>query len=107
MSSPGGSFAGMGDYFPAQDAFAIETQGVIRDRTKEHLGSTDIVIAAMTRTLLKAIQQVQAGGEAPGLIRKNPKEYLADFCCFEGPIENTEDGPSTCRKLLNAAKAAE
>jgi phthalate 4,5-dioxygenase len=107
MKSAGGSFAGMGDYFPAQDAFAIETQGVIRDRTKEHLGSTDIVIAAMTRTLLKAIQQMQAGGEAPGLIRKNPKEYLADFCCFEGPIENTEDGPSTCRKLLNAAKAAE
>ncbi len=105
MKGPDGTFCGMGEYFPAQDAFAIETQGVIRDRTTENLGSTDIVIASMFRTLLKAIQQMQDGKEAPGLVRD--KNYLSDFVCFEGPIAETEDGPSQCRKLLAAKTAAE
>ena len=107
MNSPGGSFCGMGDYFPAQDAFAIETQGVIRDRTKENLGQSDIVIAAMTRTLLRAIQQMQAGGEAPGLIRGNPKDFLTDFVCFEGPIGDDEDGPTHVRRIMTGTTAAE
>ena len=34
MKSKDGNFSGMGDYFAAQDAFAVETQGVIRDRTQ-------------------------------------------------------------------------
>lgn len=102
----GGSFCGMGEYFPAQDTFAIETQGAIRDRTKEYLGSTDIVIAAVTRTLLKAIAQVQEGQEAPGLLRNSPKDFLADFVCSEGPIEDHEDGPSYARRILNAKSAA-
>jgi phenylpropionate dioxygenase-like ring-hydroxylating dioxygenase large terminal subunit len=105
MRSPGGSFSGMGDYFPAQDAFAIETQGVIRDRSAEYLGSTDVVIVATCRTLLKAIQQMQEGKEAPGLMRD--KDYLSDFVCFEGPIPATEDGASQCRRLLAARTAAE
>jgi hypothetical protein len=100
QKSSGGSFAGMGDYFPAHDAFAIETQGEVRDRTKENLGSTDIVIASMFRTLLKAIKQMQDGGEAPGLIRGNPKEFLADFVCFEGPISDDENGPSYVRRIM-------
>ncbi|MFN4281367.1 MAG: Rieske 2Fe-2S domain-containing protein [Alphaproteobacteria bacterium] len=107
MKGPDGSFCGMGEYFPAQDAFAIETQGAIRDRTTENLGSTDVVIASMFRTLLKAIQQMQDGGEAPGLIRRSPKEFLADFVCYEGPIPADEDGPSYSRKLLAGATAAE
>ncbi len=107
QKSPGGSFSGMGDYFPAQDAFAIESQGAIRDRTREYLGSSDVVIVAMFRTLLKAIQQMQAGGEAPGLIHGNPQTYLADFICFEGPIQDDEDGPSHCRRVLAGTTAAE
>jgi phenylpropionate dioxygenase-like ring-hydroxylating dioxygenase large terminal subunit len=103
----GGSFCGMGEYFPAQDAFAIETQGAIRDRSREHLGSTDVVIAAVQRMLLKAIAQVQEGKDAPGLIRSNPKEIMANFVCFEGPIEGHEDGPSYCRRLMSSATAAE
>jgi phthalate 4,5-dioxygenase oxygenase subunit len=105
MRRPGGSFSGMGDYFPAQDAFAIESQGAIRDRTQEYLGGTDVVIVSMTRTLLKAIAQMQEGKEAPGLMRDN--NYLSDFICFEGPIADSEDGPSQCRKLLATKTAAE
>src|SRR5690348_17087737 len=77
----GESWGGMGLHFPSQDAFAIETQGAIQDRTKEHLGSSDIVIAAVRRALVKAIEQVQAGKEAPGLIREHSNNPFAEFVC--------------------------
>jgi phenylpropionate dioxygenase-like ring-hydroxylating dioxygenase large terminal subunit len=102
-----GNYCGMGDYFAAQDAFAIETQGVIRDRTKEHLGSTDIVVTAMRTRLLNAIKQMEAGGEAPGRIHDPSNAQYPDFVCTSGFIEDHEDGPTYCRRLLAARAAAE
>lgn len=98
-------FSGMGSYFAAQDAFAIETQGAIRDRTNERLGSTDILVTAMRTTLLTAIKQLQDGGEAPGLIRDPVHTQFADFICTSGFIEDHEDGPSFCRRVLSSAAA--
>jgi phthalate 4,5-dioxygenase oxygenase subunit len=101
------SYGGMGLYFPAQDAFAIETQGAIQDRTKEHLGSTDIVIIGVRKALLKAIKQMQDGGEAPWLQRNATDNAFADFICTSGYIEDDEDGPSFCRRVLAGKAAAE
>ena len=103
----GKSYGGMGLHFPSQDAFAIETQGTVQDRTREHLGSTDIVITAVRRTLLKAIEQVQEGKEAPGLLREASQNPFTDFVCTSGYIEDHEDGPSFCRRVLSAKTAAE
>ena len=103
----GESWGGMGVHFPSQDAFAIETQGSIQDRTKEMLGSSDIVIAAVRRALLKAVQQVQEGKEAPGLIRKQTDGLYPDFICTSTYIEDHEDGASFCRRVLSARAAAE
>jgi hypothetical protein len=47
------------------DQWAVESMGPIADRTKEHLGTSDQVIIANRRMLLKAIESVQAGGVAP------------------------------------------
>jgi len=47
------------------DQWAVESMGAIQDRTKEHLGTTDKVIMANRRTLLKAIETVRAGGRPP------------------------------------------
>ena len=102
-----GHFTGMGVHFPTQDAFAIETQGPIQDRTKENLGSSDVVIASVRRILFKAIKQVQEGKEAPGLIRTPAENPFADFVCTSGYIEDSEDGPSFCRRLLASKTAAE
>jgi phenylpropionate dioxygenase-like ring-hydroxylating dioxygenase large terminal subunit len=101
------SYGGMGLHFPSQDAFAIETQGAIQDRTKEHLGSTDVVIIEVRKALLKAIKQMEETGEAPGLIRDPAFDPFADFVCTSGYIEDHEDGPSFCRRLLAAKTAAE
>ena len=102
-----GAFSGMGTYFPAHDCFAAETQGTIQDRTNEHLGSTDIVIIEVRKALLKAIKQMEDGGEAPGLIRDHADSPFADFVCISTFIEDHEDGPSYCRRVLGERAAAE
>lgn len=63
-----GTFTGMGSTFIVQDAMANESQGPIQDRTKELLGTADMVIAGWRRMLLRAIRTVQEGDQAPGRI---------------------------------------
>jgi phenylpropionate dioxygenase-like ring-hydroxylating dioxygenase large terminal subunit len=62
------TFLGMGeDDINVHDQWAVESMGAIQDRTREHLGTTDKVIMANRRMLLKAIESVQAGASAPGV----------------------------------------
>jgi hypothetical protein len=62
------TFLGMGeDDINVHDQWAVESMGAIQDRTREHLGTTDKVILANRRMLVKAIETVQAGGTAPGI----------------------------------------
>jgi len=60
------TFLGMGeDDINLHDQWAVESMGPIADRTREHLGTSDKVIMANRRQLLKAIETVRAGGKAP------------------------------------------
>ena len=60
------TYLGMGeDDINLHDQWAVESMGAIADRTREHLGSSDKVIMAHRRTLLKAIATVQQGGTPP------------------------------------------
>jgi phthalate 4,5-dioxygenase len=60
------TFLGMGeDDINLHDQWAVESMGAIQDRTREHLGTSDKVIMANRRTLLKAIDTVAAGGTPP------------------------------------------
>jgi phthalate 4,5-dioxygenase oxygenase subunit len=62
------TYLGMGeDDINVHDQWAVESMGAIQDRTREHLGTSDKVIMANRRVLLKAIETVQAGGTAPGV----------------------------------------
>jgi len=62
------TYLGMGeDDINVHDQWACESMGDIQDRTREHLGTTDKVIMANRRMLLKAIDTVQAGGLPPGV----------------------------------------
>ena len=65
------------------------------------------MIASVRKILFKAIKQVQDGKEAPGLIRTPADNPFADFVCTSGYIEDSEDGPSFCRRLLASKTAAE
>ena len=60
------TYLGMGEQdINLHDQWAVESMGAIQDRTKEHLGSSDKVIIANRRTLLKAIETVREGGRPP------------------------------------------
>ena len=64
----GQTYLGMGEEdINVHDQWAVESMGAIQDRTREHLGTSDKVIMANRRMLLKAIETVQAGGTAPGV----------------------------------------
>jgi len=104
------TFTGLGRYIPAQDTFAIETQGKIQDRTQEHLGSTDAVIIEVRKALLNAIKEYEETGVVRGILRKGDTNRFPDFICTADFIPNGEDGPAYCARILaelNAKAAAE
>lgn len=60
------TYLGMGeDDINLHDQWAVESMGPVQDRTREHLGTSDKVIMANRRTLLKAIETVRGGGRPP------------------------------------------
>jgi phthalate 4,5-dioxygenase len=67
------TFTGMGLFFTAHDAYAVETQGPVQDRTVERLGTTDVAIIAARRRLLDAIEIIRRGKDPPHVVRQ-PKD---------------------------------
>jgi phthalate 4,5-dioxygenase oxygenase subunit len=66
FAQKGQSYSGIID-FRSQDAMATETAGPIFDRTREHLGSTDVAVIRMHRQLLRAAKGLANGEEPPAL----------------------------------------
>lgn len=58
------TYTGMGHDVNAHDQWAIESQGRIQDRTREHLGQSDKAISAYRR-ILRARIEAQVAGAAP------------------------------------------
>ena len=74
------TYLGMGEEdINLHDQWAVESMGPIADRTREHLGTSDKVIMAHRRTLLKAIDTVRAGGTPPMVLS------AADAAALQGP----------------------
>jgi hypothetical protein len=60
------TYLGMGESdINLHDQWACESMGAIQDRTREHLGTSDKVIMANRRMLIKAIETVRQGGLPP------------------------------------------
>jgi hypothetical protein len=78
------TYTGMGDDINVHDQWAVESQGAIQDRTREHLGSTDKGIAAYRRMLVKAIESTQAGEGAPMLIGPEQAAALTGPASIDG-----------------------
>jgi phthalate 4,5-dioxygenase oxygenase subunit len=55
------TYTGMGEDINVHDQWAVESQGEIQDRTREHLGFTDKAIVAFRKLLLAAFRQAAAG----------------------------------------------
>ena len=84
------TFLGMGeDDINVHDQWACESMGVVQDRTREHLGTTDKVIMANRRILIQAMDAVAAGQLPPGMAQTE--------------IASTRVGPDTVDGIAPAA----
>lgn len=82
------TYTGLGHDINVHDQMAVEGQGHIHDRTREHLSRSDKAIVTYRRMLLAAIDAVAAG--------KSPELLLKDTADVEsrGPIPLDGIGPT-------------
>jgi phthalate 4,5-dioxygenase oxygenase subunit len=81
------TYTGMGLDINVHDQWAVESPGPIFDRTKEHLGKTDVAIIKYRRMLRAAIAALKAGDEAA-----LPMCGDTDVTQIHGPISNDTIG---------------
>ena len=77
----GESFTGMRG-LGVQDCAIQESMGPIADRTREHLGTSDIAIIQIRKMLLETVHAHERGETPPGL---DPRDYKARSTRFELP----------------------
>jgi hypothetical protein len=69
----------VGRHFYEQDLMAVESQGRIMDRSKEHLGTTDRAVILMRRQLLKAVDDVTQGRDPLFVERDGHADALGEM----------------------------
>ncbi len=84
------TYTGMGFDVNAHDQWAIESQGRIQDRTREHLGQSDRAISAYRRILRAEIEKVQAGQKPLMAISATEAEKLRGPVAVDGLARDTE-----------------
>ncbi len=98
------TYLGMGeDDINVHDQWAVESMGAIQDRTREHLGTSDKVIMANRRMLLKAIESVQAGATAPGIADADQAAQMTGPDTVDG-IAPAGTWPSWWREQVRAKR---
>lgn len=80
------NFTGMGPIFLVHDACATETMGAIYDRSREHLGVSDMTVIVARKFLLNAARAVAAGKEAPHVIRSAEQNDVRHVACIATTI---------------------
>ncbi len=77
------TYTGMGMDINVHDQWAVESLGAVQDRTKEHLGKTDIGIIHYRRMLRAAIDSLQEGRE-----NALPMRNGCNVGSIRGPLSN-------------------
>jgi phthalate 4,5-dioxygenase oxygenase subunit len=85
------TFSGLGMNFSVHDAFAWESQGLIQDRTREHLGYSDKAVAGSRQLLLKAIKKVQGNEDPPHLVREEKANNFPELLVISEVLPKTVD----------------
>jgi len=94
------SYSGI-DGVPMQDLCAVEGEGPIQDRTKEHLATSDRAIVAQRKLLQKAIKDVQEGKDPPHVIRDPAQNRFPNIIIYVGVLPTSVEWKDHC-KLLEA-----
>jgi len=101
------SYSGMAVDVPGQDTCIIEGQGSIQKREQEHLVSSDKAIVAARKLLLKAIQDVQEGREAPHVVREPKLNRFSHLVVISEVIPSGTDWKDYTKKVETDLRAQE
>jgi phthalate 4,5-dioxygenase oxygenase subunit len=101
------NFSGMGDHHGAQDAFATESPGPIHDRSREHLGTSDVCIVAARRQLLAGVAAVQAGRDPIHVIRDPEQNDMSEIVVVSEVVAPNVDYRNFWRGRVQKPQAAE
>ncbi|MFM9969664.1 MAG: Rieske 2Fe-2S domain-containing protein [Burkholderiales bacterium] len=82
LQKSGASYTGFTG-FGIQDCGIQESMGAITDRTREHLGTSDIHLIQLRRYLLRALRTMQASGDVPGI---DPASYRVRSSIVQLPV---------------------
>ena len=106
VAQKGTSYSGIAD-FRSQDAMATESAGPIYDRTREHLGSTDVAVIRMHRLLLRAAKGLADGMPPPALAGNFRTIRGAEKVLDAGEdwrVLGTDDDPIVAEAMLALAQ---
>lgn len=92
------TYTGMGDDINVHDQWAIESQGYIQDRTREHLGQTDKGIVMFRRLLVDAIERNQKGETPLMVLNENESSEMRGPSTMDG-VSPAADVQSYWRKV--------
>ncbi len=98
------TFIGVGKAFVIHDSCATETMAPRYDRSKEHLGISDITVIALRKRLLGIVRALDTGGEPPHLIRKPEQNDMRHIACIVTTIRSSTDPKQHIAELLNKEK---
>ncbi|AQV94144.1 ring-hydroxylating oxygenase subunit alpha [Cupriavidus necator] len=82
------TYTGMGHDINVHDQWAVESQGPIQDRTREHLGTTDKGIIAYRKQLVAAIDAHQRGEKALMMVDAAKAATLTGPASIDGVCVN-------------------
>ncbi|MGE4339904.1 MAG: Rieske 2Fe-2S domain-containing protein [Pigmentiphaga sp.] len=100
------TYTGMGHDINVHDQWAVESQGPIQNRTREHLGSTDKGIVAYRRMLLNAIAAAQSGGQMPMLAAEDQARRLHGPASIDGVSAASQSPDDYWREADRARRQA-
>jgi phenylpropionate dioxygenase-like ring-hydroxylating dioxygenase large terminal subunit len=98
------NFTGMGPIFLVHDSCATETMGPIYDRSREHLGVSDMTVIAVRKFLLRAVRAVASGQEPPHVIRTEAQNDVRHVACIATKIPATVDPKQFVTEQLKKEK---
>lgn len=84
------TYTGMGHDINVHDQWAVESQGPIQDRTREHLGTTDKGIMFYRRMLLNALDAMKQGKPLPMHLSPDEAARMAGPASIDGVSSSSQ-----------------
>jgi phenylpropionate dioxygenase-like ring-hydroxylating dioxygenase large terminal subunit len=94
------TFIGLGKSFVVHDSCATESMGPRYDRSREHLGASDITVIGLRKRLLSIVHDLERGKEPPHLIRTPQQNDVRHIACIVTTIPSSIDPKQHVAELL-------